>query len=400
MVRQSIGFAVGLLVVCALFESAPGSAGENLSSVERLGKALFNDRNLSSPSGQACNACHGKQVGYSGPVSRTNKDTAVYPGALAGRWGNRKPPAASYAGDVPPLTFDEATSTWSGGLFLDGRATGDRLGDPLAEQALGPFLNPLEQNNASAASVCETVAESSYRALFESVWGPGSLDCLDHVDETYDRIGISIAAFERSAEVSPYTSKFDLYLAGETALTAEELRGFALFEGKADCASCHTVEVDAEIGHPTFSSFEYANMGVPRNESNPFYAMSAEWNPDGDEWVDTGLGGSLRNLGYPETTYQSEWGKFRIPTVRNVDRRPGPGFTKAFGHNGFFKSIEELVHFFNTRDVAGEGWMGTPWPQAEVSENISYQVGELGLSTTEETELVAFLRTLSDGYVF
>jgi cytochrome c peroxidase len=272
------------------------------------------------------------------------------------------------------------------------------LGDPLAEQALGPFLNPLEQNNADATAVCDIVAQSSYSALFESVWGAGSLNCTDGVDETYDRIGISIAAYERSAEVSPYTSKYDDYLSGATDLTEEELAGLALFDGIAGCASCHSSEIDSEIGHPTFSHFGYANLGLPRNENNPFYMMPEEWNSDGEAWIDPGLGGALQNMGYDAEVYASEWGKHRVPTLRNVDRRPGPGFTKAFGHNGYFKSIDEFVHYLNTRDVPGEGWLGMPWPGAEVTENMTDQVGDLGLTTDEEALLVAFLQTLSDGF--
>ena len=65
---------------------------------------------------------------------------AVYEGAVPGRFGNRKPPASAYAGDSPILHYDG--TKWVGGMFWDGRATGWTLGDPLAEQALGPFLNP------------------------------------------------------------------------------------------------------------------------------------------------------------------------------------------------------------------------------------------------------------------
>jgi cytochrome c peroxidase len=375
-----------------------GWANSQLIPIERLGKALFNDRDLSFPAGQSCNSCHGKQVGFTGPISRVNRETAVYPGAVTDRFGNRKPPAAAYAGDVPPLVFDERTNSWFGGLFWDGRATGWRLGDPLSEQALGPFLNPLEQNNADAASVCGIVAQSTYRALFESVWGAGSLDCTGGIDETYDRIGIAIAAYERSSEVSPYSSKYDYYLKGETSLTTDETMGLELFEGRAGCVACHSSTVDSDIGHPTFSHFGYANLGLPRNEDNPFYMMPEEWNPDGEGWTDPGLGGTLLNMGYKFDVFGPQWGKHRVPSLRNVDRRPGPGFSKAFGHNGYFKSLDEFVHYLNTRDVSGEGWMGMPWPEAEVFENMTHQIGDLGLTPTEEASLVSFLEILSDGF--
>ena len=398
MIKQKIPLIVALFIFTTFLLPSGTWAGNGLASIERLGKVLFNDSDLSSPTGQSCSSCHGRQVGFSGPTSAINRETAIYPGAVTERSGNRKPPAAAYGGDVPALVFDEETSSWYGGLFWDGRATGWRLGDPLAEQALGPFLNPLEQNNADAAAVCTIVAQSSYRALFESVWGIGSLDCVGDVDTTYDRIGISIAAYERSSEVSPYTSKFDSYLKGETSLTAEESMGLEVFEGSGGCTSCHPAVIDSAIGHPTFSHFGYANLGVPRNENNPFYTMPAEWNPDGENWVDPGLGGALLNLGYSSEVYEPQWGKHRVPSLRNVDKRPGPGFTKAYGHNGYFKSVDEFVHYLNTRDVAGEGWHGIPWPDPEISENMTNHVGDLGLAPDEEASLVSFLRTLSDDF--
>ncbi len=94
-----------------------------------------------------------QQVGFTGPDQNINAHGAVYEGAVAGRFGNRKPPAAAYAGESPVLFDDDGT--WTGGMFWDGRATGYTLGDPLAEQAQGPFLNPLEQNNADAQAVID-----------------------------------------------------------------------------------------------------------------------------------------------------------------------------------------------------------------------------------------------------
>jgi cytochrome c peroxidase len=110
-----------------------------------LGKHLFFDTNLSDPPGQSCAVCHAPGVGWTGPDQAINAAGAVYEGAVPGRFGNRKPPASAYAGDSPILYYDG--TKWVGGMFWDGRATGWTLGDPLAEQAQGPFLNPLEQNN-------------------------------------------------------------------------------------------------------------------------------------------------------------------------------------------------------------------------------------------------------------
>src|ERR1022692_5112109 len=116
---------------------------------------------------QACAACHGPEVGFTGPDAAIHAAGAVYEGAVVGRFGNRKPPSAAYAGASPILHFDG--TTWVGGMFWDGRATGLTLGDPLAEQPQGPFLNPLEQNNASAPVVIDKVLVSNYSHLFLQV---------------------------------------------------------------------------------------------------------------------------------------------------------------------------------------------------------------------------------------
>jgi cytochrome c peroxidase len=88
-------------------------------------------------------------------------------------------------------------------------------------------------------------------------------------------------------------------------------------------------------------------------------------------------------------------GKFKVPTLRNVDLRPNRRFVKAYGHNGYFKSLWEIVHFYNTRDVPGAGW-----PAPELADNINTtEMGNLGLNYGEELAIVAFLKTLSDGFV-
>ena len=178
-------------------------------------------------------------------------------------------------------------------MFWDGRATGWTLGDPLAEQALGPFLNPLEQNNASPQVVIDKVLASSYKELFLQV-------CTDpDTNKRYECIGHAIAAYERSIEVSQFTSKYDYWLIGKAKLTGQEQRGLELFNGKAKCANCHVA--------PLFTDFTYDNLGVPRNPANPFY-KELDWNPDGENWVDTGLGAFLQAAGYPETVWGPEWG--------------------------------------------------------------------------------------------
>lgn len=361
--------AIALLASCV----APKDAVK-LSPIEELGKKLFFDRDLSTPAGQACAACHGQAVGFSGPDEQVNKTTGIYEGAVKGRFGNRKPPAAAYAGWSPKLHIDE-DGEFVGGLFWDGRATGEGLGDPLAEQAMGPFLNPLEQNMPDAAGVVEAVRRSSYAGLFEKVFGAGALDPGKDPGAVFADIGRAIAAYERSAELNPFSSKFDGFwrsarakglevgsIDGSNAadfrglgLSDRELEGLVLFNTKGLCSKCHVL---TSVGGmpPVFADYKYDNLGVPRAPDNPFLEQDKAFNPDGRGWIDPGLGGFLGTVGKYKALAAENVGKHRTPTLRNVDKRPSPGFVKAYMHNGYFKSLEDVVRFYNTRDVAGAGW--------------------------------------------
>lgn len=373
-----------------IIAAMPGiSKANGLTPKEALGKSLFFDKNLSSQKNQSCATCHAPETGFTGPDSKINRVLGVYPGSRDDKFGNRKPPTAAYGGDSPVFYLDGDEGLWFGGMFWDGRATGWTLGDPLAEQAQGPFLNPVEQALSDVQTVCNIVKNSSYAELYLLAWGgPVQCETYEQYKEVYDRIGLSIAAYERSSEVNPFSSKYDYFLAESVTLTDQEVRGLDLFNNKGNCAACHPSEGIGAL----FTDFSFDNLGVPKNPKNPFYKMD-EFNPDGEDWVDYGLGGFLKSASYPITTYEPELGKHKVPTLRNVDKRPDPKFVKAFGHNGYFKSLEEIVHFYNTRDVK-------KWPEPEVSANVNVsELGDLGLTAEEEADIVAFLKTLTDGYI-
>jgi cytochrome c peroxidase len=388
--------AVGLLLAAGAV-NAKQPPQPMLTPMEELGKELFFDK-ISDPPWMSCATCHDPDTGWTGPIAGVNAHGAVYRGAVPVRFGNRKPPSAAYATESPVFFYDADEGLFVGGNFWDGRATGEVLGNPAADQALGPFLNPVEQNNASKAAVCGIVADAKYVDLYEEVWGEPVMCDADNVDEFYDRVGLSIAAYEASAEVNQYSSKYDAYLAGEATLTEQEAWGLELFEGKALCSACHTSEPGPNGEPPLFTDFTYDNLGVPRNLENPWYDMDEVFiggepiNPLGDAWIDEGLGAFLSTRPEFAAYVDDNIGKHKVPTLRNVDLRPGNGFPKAYMHNGVFKSLEEVVHFYNTRDVE-------PWPEPEVAVNVNTdELGDLGLTAEEEAAIVAFMKTLSDGY--
>jgi cytochrome c peroxidase len=355
-----------------------------LSPMEQLGKHIYFDK-ISVPNSMACADCHAPKTGFTGPMAGINLHGSVYRGADGRGFGNRKPPSAAYATLSPILHYDEVEGLFIGGNFWDGRATGERLGNPAAEQALGPFLNPVEHNVPDMVTVLQKIGKAKYAWMWEEVWGE-PMDCStpEMVALNYDRVGLAIAAFEGSAEVNQFTSKFDYYLKGMVELTPEEAWGLSLFndEEKGKCSLCHISEgVD-----PLFTDFTFDNLGTPKNPENPVY----DHDPD---FIDPGLGGFLETREEWASMADENMGKHKVPTLRNVDKKPGNGFKKAYMHNGVFKSLKEVVHFYNTRDVVS-------WPPPEVADNVNTEeLGDLGLTDAEEDAIVAFMKTLSDGYV-
>ncbi len=394
-------FRAAWFCLCVLAFCAPPTHALAEPTAESVGKAIFFDTNLSTPPGQSCASCHDPAAGFADP-----EHEAVSPGALAGRFGNRNAPMAAYAKFIPEFGYDAILMAYTGGQFWDGRAA------TLEEQAKGPFLNPLEMNMPNKKAVVSRIADSAYAEDFLAVFGPKSLSTKD-ADAAYDRVASAIAAYERSAEVSPFSSKHDYAMtrtgsARMMTFTMQERQGMMLFNGKARCWVCHETPMggmgDGMMGGGgsgggmggggmgmvpdqiiLFSDYRYANLGIPANPDNPYYTLPKKLNPEGGQWIDHGLaavmpGGVAAN---PELD-----GLFKTPSLRNV------ALTAPYGHNGYFETLKEIVHFYNTRDVPGAGW-----PAPEVSANIdTAEMGNLGLSDAEENAIVAFLMTLSDGW--
>lgn len=421
-----------------------------VQQIELLGKAMLYDKELSVNRNEACAFCHMPETGFTGPVSELNRTTGSYPGSVRTRYSERKPQTHSYAPLSPVLHYNPGQDDLVGGNFWDMRATGRRLGNPAAEQAEGPPTNPVEMGLPDIACAVYRAAQRPYRDLFQKVWGaqafaiawpndveqvcsrPGLPPASDpkpvHLSDsdrgraatTFDQMAQSIAGYEASAEVTAFTSKFDAVMASKAQFTPDEQAGYALFRGKANCNSCHR---DGGPGEdPLFTDFTASNIGTPANPRLPFYvedkpdALNYTANPAGRSFIDGGVGSFLVK-GHPlsePSVPDARWlplapktnGRFQVPTLRNVDKRPYPAFVKAYGHNGYFKSLKKIVHFYNTRDVLprcktddpGEG--ATCWPAPESTVNMNTKtVGELGLTDTEENQLVSFMQTLTDGYM-
>ncbi|WP_163336072.1 cytochrome-c peroxidase [Desulfopila sp. IMCC35008] len=342
----------GVLLVPILCISQ-NSLGAALSQEEQLGKIMYQDQDFSFNSTQSCQTCHHRTAGFADPTNaRDPENTVVSTGANGFSLGGRNAPSAAYAGYSPPLEYDSTSGEWRGGLFWDGNADGRRLGDPLAEQAQGPPLNPVEMNMPDKESVVNVVRNSDYLALFYEVNGPGSLE---DVDAAFDTIARNIATYERSRDLVRFSSRYD-----QDRLNGRERNGERLYLEK--CSSCHVQDEIPGKG-PLFTNYGYSNIGIPPN-----------WliYPGED---DLGLGVTVGE--------SAQNGKFKVPTLRNVE------LSAPYGHNGYFPTLRDIVSFKNSRDSGN-------WPEPEVPENLSEDIGSLGLTESEIDDLVAFLMALTD----
>jgi len=386
LIKMILGSAVAAaLILPALADKPADKAPDSPQAAKaKLGQALFFDPSLSSPPGQSCATCHDASAAFTDPDHRL----PVSKGVLPGRVGNRNAPTSLYAAFSPKFHFDKEEGLYVGGQFPDGRAA------TLEEQAKGPFLNPLEMANPDKQSVVEKVRRAAYSPEFDRVFGKGALG---DTEQAYERIAEALAAFQRTPQFSPFSSKYDAWLAGKTKLTQQELRGLRLFESedKGNCAACHPSKPGPRGESPLFTDFTYDNLGVPRNPDNPFYKLPAQLNPAGALWVDRGLGATVNK--------RSEDGKFKVPTLRNID------LTGPYMHNGYFRTLRGTVVFYNDRDkkplckknlvTEEEALKQKCWPAPEVITNVNHdELGDLGLSEREIDDIVAFMKTLTDGW--
>lgn len=356
---------------CSSPEAVSVKKAFSLTASQQLGKDLFFDARLSSPAGQSCASCHSPKHGFSQP----NQKFATAEGAVKGLFGNRNVPSVSYIGFTPKFhkKTEDGESLYVGGFFLDGRES------TLEDQVTKPMLNPIEMGIANELALVNKIKESGYEKAFNSLYGKGSLS---NTDKAIQVISRAIADYQRSSELSPFNSKYDVYLEGKTLLTKQELNGLKLFEAedKGNCAACHPSKLDKATGFPPlFTDFTYDNIGISSNKNNPFLNNPEKFNSQGKAYKDNGLGDALKD--------SNEDGKFKVPTLRNI------ALTAPYMHNGVLSTLKEVVDFYNTRDTDSK------WGKAETSNNINKdELGDLKLSDNEVDDIVAFLKTLTDGY--
>jgi cytochrome c peroxidase len=408
LVRIPAGKSYGILAVAGaalLLAGGATSADGTMTRAEArhqaagltaLGRRMFMDPALSGSGRLSCASCHSPEHGF-GPPDATPVRMG---GADLAQPGVRAVPSLTYLQAVPPFTEhffdseddgDESVDNGpTGGLTWDGRADRGR------EQARIPLLSPFEMANETVEALAGRLRRAGYAADLRKLLRVP----LDRRQELVDAALAAFEAYEQDyRSFYPYSSKYDLYLAGKATLTPAETRGLALFEdpAKGNCASCHISTRGKDGTPPQFTDYGLIALGVPRNPAIPANRDPA--------YFDLGLCGPIRTdfLGRAEYC-----GLFKTPSLRNVALRP------VFMHNGVFRTLRQVMEFYVERDTAPEKWYGhapdgtvekfDDLPPADrKSVNTDPPFGghpgdRSALDAAEIDDVIAFLGTLTDGY--
>jgi cytochrome c peroxidase len=392
-VSKCTGVALAALVITACggggTAAAPDDApaGATLSAQARLGEKIFNDTSLSASGRQSCATCHSADAGH----AADNELAVQLGGPLLDQQGRRSSPSIRYLSTNTVFHFD-AEGTPTGGLFWDGRAVS------LQDQAARPFVNPIEMANGSVADVAIKLSSAAYAAEFKQLFGP---DIFDRPQDAFDRMTLALQQFQREDPAfRPFSSKYDEFLRGTLRLADAELRGLALFNdpAKGNCAACHPSAKGSDGSLPLFTDFSYDNLGIPRNDD---LAQNAD-----PAFFDLGL---CTREGGDMAARSDLCGAFKVPSLRNVALR------RVLFHNGRFKTLKDALTFYVQRDTNPEKFYprntdGTvnKFNDLPVAYHANVNTTEapynrsLGdtpaLSDAEIDDVIAFLKTLNDGY--
>jgi cytochrome c peroxidase len=357
------------------------------AAITALGRNLFFDPALSASGQMACASCHDPAHGFSAP----NALSVQLGGPDLRRPGVRAVPSLMYGALVPAFSEHYFESEDEGDESVDQGPTGGRdwdgRVDRARDQATLPLLDRNEMANAEPSAVVAAVARASYAQDVRQLYGQ---DVFADPVRAFAAVTEALEFYQETPAIfSPYSSKYDAFLAGRASLSEPEGRGLAVFNDpqKGNCAQCHRSAVMADGSPPAFTDFGYVALGVPRNRAIP-----ANNDPD---YFDLGLCGPMR----VDLLGQGKYcGMFKAPTLRNV------ALKESFYHNGVFHSLRDAVAFYAERDTEpGKWYSGRKFddlPRAYVGNvNMEMPFGEKRvLSDADVDDLVAFLRTLTDGY--
>lgn len=393
-----------------------------LSALALLGEQIFFDQTLSGSGKVSCASCHSPEHAY-GPVGAA---PVAFGGPEAKTPGRRAVPSLMYLESEPNFSIgpdneenehmnlaqlaaagaqtrrvqktahDTATTAANmvpqGGLFWDGRA------NTLQQQTYGPLLSPFEMDCGSIGRVAAKLEAAPYADQFRRLFGPRIFAA---PGLTVAEAMSAVARYEvEDRDFHPFTSKFDDWLEGKVRFTPAEIRGWLLYNNpnKGDCGACHVDKPSPGGRPPLFTDHQYEALGVPRNPHIP-----ENRNP---RYYDLGICGPYRTDMRKQTQY---CGMFLTPTLRNVATR------HVFFHNGVYHTLKQVLDFYDYRDTeprkvypkGGDGkvekFNDLPhkyWKNIDRADPpLNRRRGETpALTPAQEEDIIAFLKTLTDGF--
>ncbi len=398
-----------ILVVCSVL--AAGTAGAQkpaalsraqvygrVEALAALGRRMFADPSLSASGKMSCASCHRPLDAFGPP----NSLSVQLGGKDLQQSGIRAVPSLKYLQVTPQFTEhffdsddaadDSVDNGPTGGLTWDGRVDRGR------DQARIPLLSPFEMANRDPAEFLARLRCTAYAGEFRQIFGDTALA---EPDKAFEAALEALEVYQQShAEFYPYSSKYDAYLAGKAQLTDQERRGLSLFEdpAKGNCARCHLSAPGKDGTPPQFTDYGLVAIGAPRNTAIP-----ANKDPS---FFDLGLCGPLRS----DLRDRAEYcGRFKTPSLRNVAAR------RVFFHNGIFHTLRQVMEFYVQRDTNPGKWYprdasgsvrkfddlpAAYHANVDVDPPFGGHPGDRpALSDDEIGDVIAFMRTLTDGFL-
>lgn len=308
---------------------APSYAQDISPQKIELGKLLFFDPVLSGNGQRACASCHKPELAFTD--------------------GRAKSIGFNFKNDVPRNAPTVINAGLQRSTFYDLRTSF------LEDQATAVLNNVDEMHSSLDKAVSELSESNEYSALFKKAFGGNA------VNER--NIRTALAAYVRS--LTSMNSRFDKFMRGEkSALSASEKNGFNVFMGKAKCGTCHFMPLFNGTVPPDFTETEFEIIGVP---AHPVGFKNNKL--DGDQGR------------FNVHKMQLHKAAFKTPTLRNII------LTAPYMHNGIFKTLEDVIEFY---DLGGGAGIGLDVP------NQTLPSDKLNLSESEKSNIIAFLKTLTD----
>ncbi len=307
---------------------SPGPEYHITDAKVELGKRLFYDESLSGTGTRSCASCHNPDLAFTDGLAKP-ADIHV--------------PEKLLTRNVPTLLNAALQSNY----FYDMRAL------MLEDQVRDVISNKQEMDGSIDAIIKYVSADKSYRSLFARAFSAKTEKGINP-----DQVTNALASYIRS--LTKLNSRFDEYMGGkEDALSKQELKGFNLFMGKAKCATCHFAPLFNGVTPPKYVESETEVLGVPVSQAN------ATLDPD------LGYYGVIGVDSYKHA--------FKIPTIRNINK------TAPYMHNGAYRTLDEVMEFYNNGGAAG---LGINLPNQTLAED------SLHLTEKEKADIVVFMESL------